>query len=87
MNSYISNLKNVISTLRKNNIAAEIRGEGASSFIYAENEGRAIELSWDGIGIFVGMFEEPNETSVRDEVQNTFEIGAEVALGWLLKHE
>jgi hypothetical protein len=62
---------------------AECRGDGAARFVYATSAGRAIELSWDGVGVFVEMFEEPSEVSVRDEQQDTFESGAEEALSWL----
>ncbi len=52
-------------------------------FAYAVRDGRAIELSWDGVVVFIEMFEEPFEISIRDEQQDTFDIGAQCALEWL----
>ena len=64
-----------------------MRGEGAARFVYAEHSGRAVELSQDGIGFVVELFEEPAEASVRDYQQDTIDHAAEQAVEWLSRHE
>ena len=80
---YHSKLEAVAEELGRQGVRAECRGDGAARFVYATNGTRTIELSWDGVGVFVEMFEEPSEASIRDEQQDTFESGAEEALSWL----
>jgi hypothetical protein len=84
---YQNQLSGVAEYLSRRGIDADCRGDGAARFVYAHKAGRAVELSWDGVGVFVEMFEEPSEVSIRDEQQDSFEIGAERALAWLMRTE
>lgn len=77
----------VIEVLSRPGIIAECRDEDAGQFVYAQRGDRSIELSWDGVGVFIEMFEAPSKDSVRDEQQDSFEIGAERAVAWLMRAE
>lgn len=80
---YHDRLAAVAEFLSQRGIDADCRGDGMARFAYAVRDGRAIELSWDGVVVFIEMFEEPFEISIRDEQQDTFDIGAQCALEWL----
>ena len=80
-------MSGVAEFLTQRGIDADCRGDGAARFIYAHKASRAVELSWDGVGVFVEMFEEPSEVSIRDEQQDSFQIGAERGLAWLMRTE
>ena len=80
---YHDRLAGVAEFLSQRGIDADCRGDSLASFVYAVKDGRAIELSWDGVGVFIEMFEEPSEISICDEQQDTFDIGAQSALDWL----
>ena len=84
---YHDKLDSVVDFLGRRGIASECRGEAAARFVYAQKDDRAVELSWDGTGVFIEMFEEPSEVSVRDELQDSFEVGAECANAWLMRTE
>jgi len=84
---YHDHLARVAEYLSQRGVDADCRGDGAARFVYAQRAGRATELSWDGVGVFIEMFEEPSEVSVRDEQQDSFEIGAERAIAWLMRTE
>jgi hypothetical protein len=84
---YHAKLEAVAGEIRRHGMKAECRGDGAARFVYATNASRAVELSWDGVGVFIEMFEEPSEVSIRDEQQDTFEFGAEEALSWLAREK
>lgn len=80
---YRQALDTVAEYLRGRGIDADCRGDGLAQFVYACRGARSVEISWDGIGVFIEMFEGPDETSVRDEQQDTFPIGCERAYAWL----
>ncbi len=84
---YHERLRGVAEYLSQRGIEAGCRGDGGAQFLYAQKGDRAVKLSWDGVGVFIEMFEEPSEVSMRDEQQETFEIGADRALAWLMKTE
>ena len=63
------------------------RLDGRARFVYAEHGDRAVELSHDGVGFFVELFEQPAETSVRDYQQDTPEHAAEQAVDWLSRKD
>ena len=66
---------------------ASIRGEGAARFVYVEHGTRAAEISHDGVGFFVELFEEPHEASLRDYQQDTPEFATEDAIAWLSRND
>ncbi len=76
-------LSGVAEFLSQRGIYADCRSGDMSGFVYAVKDRRAIELSWDGVGVFIEMFESPSEISIRDEQQDTFDTGAQSALEWL----
>jgi uncharacterized protein YbjT (DUF2867 family) len=82
---YHDRLAGVAELLSLRGIDADCRGDGAARFVYAAKDRRAIELSWDGVGVFIEMFEESSEISIRDEQQDTFDIGVQSAIEWLEK--
>jgi hypothetical protein len=84
---YHERLSRVAEYLSQRGIDADCRGDGAARFVYSHKASRAVELSWDGVGVFIEMFEEPSEVSIRDEQQDSFEIGAERAIAWLMRTE
>jgi hypothetical protein len=84
---YHDHLSGVAQYLSQRGIEAECRGDASARFVYAHQAGRAVELSWDGVGVFIEMFEEPSEVSMRDEQQDSFQIGVERALAWLMRTE
>lgn len=72
----------VVELLSLRGIDADCRGHGAATFVYAAKDRRAIEISRDEVGVFIEMFEQPSEISIRDEQQDTFDIGAQSAIEW-----
>ena len=82
---YHAKLETVVSDLSERSIEAECRGEGWARFVYARIGDRAIEISRDGVGVFIEMFEEPSEASIRQDHQKTFESGTEEAVWWLTR--
>ena len=80
---YGSQLKTIAAILHRAGFAACIRGDGAARFVYAEHGTRAAELSHDGVGFFVELFEQPHESAVRAVQYDTPELAADDALEWL----
>ncbi len=78
-------LRLVTEFLSQKGISGSIRGSGRSLFVYAEKGDRAIELYEKQPGYLVEMYQTPEETSVRDELQDTPVLAAEVAVDWLEK--
>jgi len=87
MDTYGDLLQRAVSILQRSGFSSSVRGNGAARFVYAEHGGRAVELSFDGVGFFVELFEKPTEISVCDTQQDTVEIAAEQAVDWLARHE
>ena len=85
--TYGSQLQSIADILRRAGFTACIRGAGASRFVYVEHGTRAAELSHDGAGFFVELFEQPHVASVRDYQQDTPELAAHDALEWLSRND
>ena len=86
IDAYGDQLQRMVSVLQARDFSSSVRGDGAARFVYAEHSGRAVELSFDGVGFFVELFEQPAEISVRDYQQDTPEQAAEQAADWLSRH-
>jgi hypothetical protein len=85
--TYGDQLRSIASSLQGAGFSRSVRGEGGGRFVYAEHADRAIELSWDGAGFLVELFEQPSEASVRDYQKDTPEHAAEQAVEWLSRDE
>ena len=87
MDTYGDQLRRMVSILERSGFPSSVRGDGDARFVYAEHSDRAVELSHDGVGFFVELFERPAETSVRDYQQDTIEHAAQQAVDWLSRHD
>jgi len=87
MDTYGDQLNRIVSTLQRAGFSSSLRGEGKERFVYVEHSGRAVELSHDGVGFFIELFEQPAEVSIRDHQQDTIEHAAEQAVDWLVRRE
>lgn len=61
----------------------EIRGDGASRFVYGENRGRAVEVSQDGDKVCVEFWERNAEFESHQALYASFDQAAGAALMWL----
>lgn len=80
--SYGGQLQTIAAMLRQGGYAADIRGSGVGSFVYAEHGNRAAELYGDDGEFWVELFEAPHEGAIRDDRQATPELAARSVLGW-----
>ncbi len=65
-------------------LSSEIRGEASARFIFVESGPKAVEMSRDGDDVFIEFWNGPKEApSVRDELQNSFDIAVARAREWL----
>ena len=85
--TYGDQLRSIAGVLERAGFSPSVRGDGRARFVYAEHGGRAVELSHDGVGFFIELFEQPAETSVRDYQQDTVEHAAEQAVDWLSRRD
>jgi hypothetical protein len=83
--TYGEQLRSIAGVLDRAGFSPFVRGEGPGRMVYAEHEGRAVELYYDGAGFIVELFEQPAENSVRDYQQDTPQQAAELAVDWLLR--
>jgi hypothetical protein len=63
-----------------------LRGQGASSFVYAVNKGRAVEISEDNGGYWLEFWEKSEDEDaapVREVVVESGEDAVQNALRWL----
>ena len=65
---YFTELEGVVSEIKALCNVAEIRGEGAASFVYASTDVRAIELSKTENGIWVEFWEANKEPPEFDKI-------------------
>ena len=86
MDTYGDQLSRIVSILQQSGFSSSVRGDGAARFVYAEHTDRAVELSRDGVGFFVELFQQPAEISVRDYQQDTIEHATQQAVDWLSRH-
>ncbi len=85
MDAYEDQLHRITCILEDAGFSPSVRGEGAARFVYAEHDDRAAELSRDGVGFFIELFQKPAEISVCDYQQDTVEHAADQAVEWLSK--
>ena len=84
-NSYDNQLENMVRILHRAGLDTSILGEGADRFVRSEHGARAAELSHDGVGFFVELFEQPREESLYDYQQASLWDATEQAVEWLLR--
>jgi hypothetical protein len=85
--AYVTQLDNIVSVLSQAGLSSSVRGEDTARFVHAEHGGRAVEVSHDGVGFFVELFEKPADVSVRDYQQDTLQQAIEQATDWLLRRD
>ena len=78
-------LANICSIIQRSSLAASICGEGAERFVRSQHGDRTAELSHDGVGFFVELFEKPTEESIYDYQQASLWDAAQQAIEWLLR--
>ena len=67
--------------------SAFIRGDGEARLVCSEHNNRAVEMSHDGTGFFIELFDQPSEISMRDYQQDTIALATEQAIEWLSGNE
>jgi hypothetical protein len=76
-------LNEICAKLTQAGFHPSIRGDGKARFAYIEHKERSAEICKDITGWFIYLFENQNEVSVRDEVQDTIIIAVEQVIAWL----
>lgn len=81
--TYGQELAQAVTILSQAGFSAHVRGEANARFIFAESGLKAVEMSRDGDDVFIEFWSGPKESpSVRDELQDSFEIAVERATDW-----
>ncbi len=82
---YESELNAVVKNLKMVASVADVRGEGASSFVFAEANARAIELSSSVDGVWVEYWQGDIETPDHECLFHTYEAATLDARQWLIR--
>ena len=83
VDTYGQELQQAVALLSDAGFPSEIRGECNARFVFAECGTKAVEMSRDGDSVFIEFWNGPNEDpSVRDELQDTFEVAVERTTEW-----
>ena len=80
---YRTELIEIDRRLRQAGFQSSIRALDSAPFVYVEHHRRPAEISKNVGGWFIELFEEPNEVSIRDEMQDTIHIAVEQVVDWL----
>lgn len=78
---YGSELDQALNMIVALGLAASIRGEGAARFLFAEQGGRALEISRDGQQVVLEFFE--GEEPVKKDLVDDFHVAVQQTVTWL----